>query len=63
MLDFNIGYDEYILASLMSQTSALDLASIESELKGKTLLVYWYFLKSPTSAVGVREIQHACMRL
>jgi len=43
----------------MSQPSASDLAQIESELKGKTLLVYWYFLKSPTSAVGVREIQRS----
>ena len=43
----------------MPQTSAPDLASIESELKGKTLLIYWYFLKSPTSAVGVREIQRS----
>lgn len=45
--------------SKASQPSASDLASIESELKGKTLLVYWYFLKSPTSAVGVREIQRS----
>jgi DNA-binding transcriptional ArsR family regulator len=43
----------------MSQASESDLAQIESELKGKTLLVYWYFLKSPTSPVGVREIQRS----
>jgi len=43
----------------MSQPSAPNLALIESELKGKTLLVYWHFLKSPTSAVGVREIQRS----
>lgn len=43
----------------MSQASEPNLALIESELKGKTLLVYWYFLKSPTSAVGVREIQRS----
>jgi len=49
----------HILASFMSQASASDLALIESELKGKTLLVYWYFLKSPTSTVGVREIQRS----
>jgi len=36
---------------------SLDLAQIESELKGKTLLVYWQMLKTPTSGVGVREIQ------
>lgn len=45
--------------SKASQPSESDLASIESELKGKTLLVYWYFLKSPTSMVGVREIQRS----
>jgi len=34
-----------------------DLAQIESELKGKTLLVYWHMLKTPTAKIGVREIQ------
>jgi len=44
----------------MSQpTSTPDLTQIESELKGKTLLVYWHMLKTPTSRVGVREIQRA----
>jgi len=43
----------------MSQASTSDLALIESELKGKTLLIYWYFLKSPASPVGVREIQRS----
>jgi len=38
-------------------TSTPDLTQIESELKGKTLLVYWHMLKTPTSRVGVREIQ------
>jgi len=38
-------------------TSTPDLARVESELKGKTLLVYWHLLKTPTSGVGVREIQ------
>jgi len=38
-------------------TSPPDLAQIESELKGKTLLVYWHMLKTPTSKTGVREIQ------
>ncbi len=37
----------------------LDQAQIESELKGKTLLVYWYLLKNSASGVGVREIQRA----
>ena len=36
-----------------------DLAFLESELKGKTLLVYWYLLQSPTHTVGVREVQRA----
>lgn len=35
----------------------MDLAKIESELKGKTLLVYWYILRSAKSTVGVREVQ------
>ena len=43
----------------MSQASVPDLDLIESELKGKTLRVYWYFLKSPASAVGVREVQRS----
>ena len=36
-----------------------DLAQIESELKGKTLIVYWQLLKSYGSHVGVREIQRS----
>jgi len=36
-----------------------DLALIESELKGKTLLIYWHLLKSSGSQVGVREIQRS----
>ena len=30
---------------------------LEAQLKGKTLLVYWFMLGSPDSPVGVREIQ------
>ena len=41
----------------MPQSTSPDLAHIESELKGKTLLVYWHMLKTPTSKTGVREIQ------
>ncbi len=41
----------------MSNVSSSDLAVIESQLKGKTLLVYWYLLKSSRSSVGVREVQ------
>ncbi|MGD0027465.1 MAG: hypothetical protein ABSC91_00825 [Candidatus Bathyarchaeia archaeon] len=36
-----------------------DLAVLESELKGKTLLVYWYLLREPTHMVGIREVQRA----
>jgi len=44
----------------MPQSSSTpDLAQVESELKGKTLLVYWHMLKTPTTSVGVREIQRA----
>jgi len=35
------------------------LAEIESILKGKTLIVYWFMLKSRGSPVGVREIQRS----
>lgn len=34
-----------------------DVAVIESELKGKTLLVYWYLLRAPSHSVGAREVQ------
>lgn len=44
----------------MSQsTDEFDFAFLESELKGKTLLVYWYLLQQPTHTVGVREVQRA----
>lgn len=44
----------------MSETSkGHDLAFLESELKGKTLLVYWYLLQQSTHSVGVREVQRA----
>ena len=36
---------------------ASDEEVIESELKGKTLLVYMHMLKKPNDPVGVREIQ------
>ncbi len=39
--------------------SSADLRQIESELKGKTLQIYWYMLRSPSSRVGVREIQRS----
>lgn len=36
-----------------------DQATLESALKGKTLLVYWYLVQQPTHSVGVREVQRA----
>lgn len=36
-----------------------DLPYLESMLKGKTLVVYWYLLQQPTHTVGVREVQRA----
>jgi hypothetical protein len=36
-----------------------ELTVIESEMKGKTLRVYWYLLGSTGSRVGVREIQRS----
>lgn len=38
---------------------AYDAATLESYLKGKTLLIYWYLLQQPTHTVGVREVQRA----
>lgn len=47
-----------VFGGFMSKSSReSDLAFLESELKGKTLLVYWHLLKSPGLKVGVREIQ------
>jgi hypothetical protein len=43
--------------SMSQPKTTSDLAQIESELKGKTLQIYWYMLRSPGSHVGVREIQ------
>jgi len=37
--------------------SGPSLAEIESQLKGKTLLVYWFMLRAQDSPVGVREVQ------
>jgi predicted DNA-binding transcriptional regulator len=34
-------------------------AILESQLKGKTLLVYWYLLEQPSHTVGIREVQRA----
>jgi hypothetical protein len=43
----------------MSGNSMSDSIVIESQLKGKTLLVYWHMLRSPSTTFGVREIQRA----
>ena len=43
----------------MSNISSSDLAEIESQLKGKTLQIYWYLLRDPDSSVGVRQVQRA----
>ncbi|MEM3627429.1 MAG: hypothetical protein QXZ25_05325 [Candidatus Bathyarchaeia archaeon] len=40
-------------------SSEFDAAFLESALKGKTLLVYWYLLRQPAHAVGAREVQRA----
>lgn len=37
----------------------LDITKIESELKGKTLLVYWYFIRHSESYIGARAVQRA----
>lgn len=37
----------------------LDPTVLESMLKGKTLIVYWYLLQQPSRSVGVREVQRA----
>lgn len=38
---------------------SVDEEKIAAELKGNTLRVYWYLLKSAGSNVGVREVQRA----
>jgi hypothetical protein len=43
----------------MSDLSPSDLAEIESQLKGKTLQIYWYLLRDPENSVGVREVQRS----
>ncbi len=42
----------------MSDKGQRSLEEIDAELKGKTLLVYWYMIKQ-TNPVGTREIQRA----
>ena len=40
-------------------TREFDYGFLESQLKGKTLLVYWYLMQQPTHTVGVREVQRS----
>jgi len=43
--------------SCLPKGREFDLALLEAELKGKTLLVYWYMLRASGFKVGVREVQ------
>jgi predicted DNA-binding transcriptional regulator len=48
-----------LLERLMSKESASDLTVVESQLRGKTLQVYWYLISSSSRSAGVREIQRS----
>jgi predicted DNA-binding transcriptional regulator len=48
-----------LLERLMSKESASDLTVVESQLRGKTLQVYWYLISSSNRSAGVREIQRS----
>ena len=37
--------------------SGVDQEKIDSQLKGNTLKVYWFLLKSPSGSAGIREVQ------
>ena len=43
----------------MTGGSSSDMAEIESQLKGKTLQIYWYLMRDPNASVGVREVQRS----
>jgi predicted DNA-binding transcriptional regulator len=47
------------VVTLSKSSREPDIAFLESELKGKTLLVYWYLLQQSTHTVGIREVQRA----
>ena len=49
----------WVLAKQMTDFSSSELAEIESQLKGKTLQIYWYLLRDPENGVGVREVQRS----
>jgi len=46
-------------ARTVSKTSQDNDSFLESVLKGKTLQVYWYIIRQPSQAVGVRQVQRA----
>jgi len=52
-----IGFGYSVLPS--ERSIELDLKVIESELKGKTLLVYWHLLSSPSAPISVRGLQRS----
>lgn len=39
--------------------SGVDQEKIDNQLKGNTLKVYWFLLRSPSGFVGIREVQRA----
>ncbi|MCW4034621.1 MAG: winged helix-turn-helix domain-containing protein [Candidatus Bathyarchaeota archaeon] len=43
----------------MSDDNSSDVSEIESQLKGKTLQIYWYLMRDPNCSVGVREVQRS----
>lgn len=43
----------------MSREPTSNLSVIESQLKGKTIQVYWYLIRSSNHSAGVREIQRS----
>lgn len=57
---FKCAFCKVYLVLLMSKNpQEFDSAFLESALKGKTLLIYWYLLQQPSHSVGVREVQRA----
>ena len=57
LTDFNTW--AYNLSSANPMPDVSESAVIESEMRGKTLLVYWYLLGSTSPRVGVREVQRS----
>lgn len=43
----------------MRALAEVDQTKIDSQLKGNTLRVYWYLLRSANGRVGIREVQRA----